>query len=334
MKEAFWFALLFAIGVELLGDGCTNIASRIAVLAASRLPRKHRRRWHEEWLADLQTRPRLLRPLFALDLFRASFLIRREYIVIAFAKRGWKPQFTTSPDLLAKRAFNICFALIALVSFAPALLVSTALIRLTTGGPAVVGEFCFDAKGRRFELYRFNIYDRQGTPTRVGRFLYRTRYDRLPGLFNVLNGSLSLVGVRPFTLATDNVRLQLLRTRSAATRPGLIVNGDSLDGIGEDLDYVQRWSILLDLRLLLTGMRRLLSGRGRPPPPIAGKTKRPLPVIGRSSRRIATACLESGTICASPIFMRSAGILHSGSGHSNENSDHSAARSSPGRTKT
>src|SRR5215469_12115534 len=132
MKEAFWFALVFAVVVELLGDGCTNVASKIAVLAASRLPRRHRRRWQEEWLADLKTRPRLLRPLFALDLLRASFLIRREYIIIAFAKRGWKPQFMASGDLLVKRVFDISFALAALLCLAPALLVATAMIRLTS----------------------------------------------------------------------------------------------------------------------------------------------------------------------------------------------------------
>lgn len=263
MKEAFLFAFVWYVIMEVYADISTKLITWIVVRAASYLPRKHRSRWQEEWLGDLQTRHRLLRLFFALGLFKASLLIRREYITIASARRGWRPQFMSPADRVAKRAFDIFFALPTLVYLTPLLLMVAAVIRLVCRGPALSAELCRDTKGQPFSLYRFNIpMGHDGMPTRVGRLLHRTRLDLLPRLFNVLNGTLSIVGVRPTTLAEGGVRLQLLNTRTAATRPGLIYFGESIDcatcGMARDLDYVQQWSILLDLKLLLRGIHRFL----------------------------------------------------------------------------
>ena len=268
MKD-FIFAFVCCLLVDAYADISTKLASWIALRAASYLPRKHRRRHQDEWLADLQTRHRLLRLFFAFDLFRASFLIRREYVIIAFTRRGWKPQFTASADLLAKRILDVCFALVALWVMTPWMLLVAALVRLTSRGPLLRREMCHDGMGRSFNLYSFRISSlRAAGLTRFQHFLYQARLDLLPRLFNVLNGTLSIVGVRAATLADNSLRLHLRNTRRAAARPGLIVNDELEDcptcGMVRDLDYVQRWSMLLDLKLMVAGTWKLLAGRPAP----------------------------------------------------------------------
>ncbi len=109
--------------------------------------------------------------------------------------------------------------------------------------------------------------------TRLGRFLRRTSLDELPQLFNVLKGEMSLVGPRPLQIR-DCERLEQLDPEGYARRlsvpPGLTgawqVGGRSevdCDGMLRlDLDYIDRWSMGLDIRILCRTVVVVLGGRG------------------------------------------------------------------------
>ena len=109
--------------------------------------------------------------------------------------------------------------------------------------------------------------------TRVGRVLRRTSIDELPQLFNVLLGDMSLVGPRPHALVHDALYSRLVKGYSVrlSVRPGITgwaqVNGCRGETpeiaamerrIERDLEYIQRWSLRLDLRILVMTVKEML----------------------------------------------------------------------------
>ena len=118
-----------AIAAELLGDAGTKFSRWIVGRAVTRLPRRHRERWLQEWLGVLESRPRLLRPLFALDLFRAAFLMRRDYLRIAIARRG-RSIASKRVGQIVQRAYHMGIAALALIFFSPAMVFIALAIRV------------------------------------------------------------------------------------------------------------------------------------------------------------------------------------------------------------
>ena len=105
--------------------------------------------------------------------------------------------------------------------------------------------------------------------TRVGRWLRRTSLDELPQLLDVISGRMSLVGPRPLVPQEDALITGSHRGR-LSMRPGMTgvwqVNGASTIPIKEmvelDRDYIKRWSIWLDLKLLLRTASHVVHRRG------------------------------------------------------------------------
>jgi exopolysaccharide biosynthesis polyprenyl glycosylphosphotransferase len=197
----------------------------------------------------------------------------------------------TGPQALLKRATDVLVAAVGLVLISPLLLVIAVAIRLTSPGPAL---FVQDRVGRAGSMYRLvkfrTMYegadeDRQdvlgslaGDPesyrtdpriTPLGRFLRRWSLDELPQLWNVLLGSMSLVGPRPMLLE----ELPLLGTsdhRRHLTKPGMTglwqVAGRKEVAWNErmqmDLRYVENWSPTLDLVILAKTVKAVATGRG------------------------------------------------------------------------
>jgi lipopolysaccharide/colanic/teichoic acid biosynthesis glycosyltransferase len=103
-----------------------------------------------------------------------------------------------------------------------------------------------------------------------GHFLRRTSLDELPQLWNVLIGQMSLVGPRPMSVRDVGLFEEPWLMRRFSVRPGLTclwqIKGRSTIGFAQwitlDLEYIDRWSLLLDLKILLLTIPAVLSCRG------------------------------------------------------------------------
>jgi lipopolysaccharide/colanic/teichoic acid biosynthesis glycosyltransferase len=106
--------------------------------------------------------------------------------------------------------------------------------------------------------------------TKVGGFLRRTSLDELPQLFNVIKGDMSLVGPRPMSLRDVERFSEASLMRRFSVMPGITglwqVSGRSNTNfdtwIRLDLHYIDRWSLGLDLRILLRTIPTVLTGKG------------------------------------------------------------------------
>jgi Undecaprenyl-phosphate glucose phosphotransferase len=182
-------------------------------------------------------------------------------------------------EMIVKRVTDIVVSTMALLLFAPLMLVIAALVKLESPGPVLFRQRRFGFNKKPITIYKFRtmcreaaldlsaMQARRGDPrvTRVGRILRSTSLDELPQLFNVLNGSMSLVGPRPHPTALDERYAALIggyfgRHR---VRPGITgwaqVNGlrgetDTIDKMERrleyDLYYIEHYSLLFDLYIL------------------------------------------------------------------------------------
>ena len=173
--------------------------------------------------------------------------------------------------------------------FAPLLAVAAVAIKLDSSGPIFFKQQRCGFNGRVFSIRKFRtmhvledgpvIIQAEPTDrrvTRVGKFLRRTSFDELPQLLNVLDGSMSLVGPRPHALAHDGQFDRLVRNYAFRRRvkPGLTgwaqVHGSrgptptaaTIERRVEyDLWYIDNWSLLLDLAILMRTPLEVLRGR-------------------------------------------------------------------------
>jgi exopolysaccharide biosynthesis polyprenyl glycosylphosphotransferase len=202
-------------------------------------------------------------------------------------------------QLLVKRVVDLVGAALGLVLVSPLLLLVAAAIKLDSPGPAIFGQERIGSGGRRFRVLKFRTM-RHGAPdtahrelirqlqsgeaplapvyklvnddrvTRVGRWLRRTSLDELPQLFNVVRGEMSLVGPRPPVPyefeGYDHWQFDRLQVKPGMT--GLWqVSGRSRVSFRQmcelDVEYVRRWSLWLDLQILLRTIPVVLFNSGR-----------------------------------------------------------------------
>ena len=182
-----------------------------------------------------------------------------------------------------KRLVDIAGALAGLVLLSPVLLGIALLVRMESRGPALhwskrVGRYNAIFAMPKFRTMRTGapdvathlLADADSWITPLGRFLRRTSLDELPQLWSVLVGHMSLVGPRPALFNQDD----LVALREAAgvhmLRPGLTgwaqINGrDELpipDKVKLDREYLERRSLIFDLRILAGTALTAFSGRG------------------------------------------------------------------------
>lgn len=166
-------------------------------------------------------------------------------------------------------------AVVLFALFSPLILLIMALVRLDTPGPTVVVLRRVGFRCKPFGMYAFRTTygvpesdeDDDGRLTAVGRVLRRFRLDNLPQLLNVLQGTMSLVGPPP--LATDEVEALPAAGRRFSVLPGITglsqVSGIALcqeERLRLDREYVNEWSLWLDVKLLLYTIVVVLRGRG------------------------------------------------------------------------
>ncbi|MGU3662874.1 undecaprenyl-phosphate glucose phosphotransferase [Methylobacterium sp. A49B] len=187
-------------------------------------------------------------------------------------------------DVVVKALFDRCAGLVMLVALSPVMLAIALAVRFTSRGPILFRQKRHGFNNELIEVYKFrSMYVDQcdagaakmvtrGDPrvTPVGRFIRKTSLDELPQLLNVLKGDLSLVGPRPHALqakAANTLYDQVVDGYFARhkVKPGITgwaqVNGwrgetDTSEKlqrrVEHDLYYIENWSVLLDLQILLT----------------------------------------------------------------------------------
>lgn len=200
-------------------------------------------------------------------------------MVAATPATGWHPAARAGRlEGLAKRALDIVLSLALLLPFALLFFGIALAIRLEDGGPVFYRQRRHGRGLTQFGMWKFRsmrVQDGdvfvQATKndsriTRVGAFLRRTSLDEVPQLINVLRGEMSLVGPRPHAVAMDedlrkSVANYDLRYRM---RPGITglaqirglrgetgVSHTMQDRVDADNEYIDRWSLMLDLRILV-----------------------------------------------------------------------------------
>jgi putative colanic acid biosynthesis UDP-glucose lipid carrier transferase len=227
-----------------------------------------------EGLGDTTASIYFVPDLFAFDLIRSQLSHVNGLPVVAICETPF-----CGLNGVIKRISDIVLASLALVLLAPFMAGIAWAIRRTSPGPILFRQRRYGLEGEEFEVYKFRTMlvcedgaeirqaqENDPRVTRVGRFLRRTSLDELPQLFNVLNGTMSLVGPRPHAVAHNEhyrrlVSGYMLRHK---VRPGITgwaqVNGlrgetANVDRMSQrvqfDLDYLRHWSLGLDLMILL-----------------------------------------------------------------------------------
>ncbi len=214
---------------------------------------------------------------------------------------GGKPVIvfkTTSPretELFYKRLMDVTVALAAIICLGPLLILISLAIKLTSPGPILFKQERTGFRGKPFRMWKFrsmrtdaeklrsDLMDRnemggpvfkvQNDPriTPLGRFLRRYSLDELPQFFNVLRGEMSLVGPRPLPVYETQAFEAFRDHRRYSVPPGLTglwqVSGRSSIGdfsewVRLDLEYIDRWSLWLDFKILLRTIPAVIKGSG------------------------------------------------------------------------
>jgi len=196
--------------------------------------------------------------------------------------------------LLVKRIMDLLLSAIGVLVLWPFLLAIALAVKLESAGPVIYASLRAGKKGQKFVCYKFRTmidgadglkdflrqFNERQDPffkivddprvTRLGRFLRKYSLDELPQLWNVLKGDMSLVGPRPHPL-DDCARYRPEDHRRLDVKPGMT-------GLWQvtarrdpsfetcmilDLEYMKRWSLLLDYKILLWTIPAVLSGEGR-----------------------------------------------------------------------
>ena len=181
-----------------------------------------------------------------------------------------------------------------LIFFSPLFFIITLVIKLTSNGPIFFVQERVGLNKRRIPVYKFRtmvpnaekmlaqleglnevsgpVFKIMNDPrvTPVGKFLRRTSIDELPQLLNVLKGEMSLVGPRPLPVRDYEGFNEDWQRRRFSVRPGITclwqVNGRSGVSFDKwmelDIQYLDKWSLWLDLKILAKTIPAVLKGSG------------------------------------------------------------------------
>jgi undecaprenyl-phosphate galactose phosphotransferase/putative colanic acid biosynthesis UDP-glucose lipid carrier transferase len=192
-------------------------------------------------------------------------------------------------ERLAKRLLDVAVAVISLVLLAPLLILAAAAIKLESRGPVIFRQRRHGFNGKSFMIYKLRSMkvledgatvvqatEKDPRVTRVGRVLRQTSIDELPQLLNVLQGHMSIVGPRPHALAHDYEYGKMIANYAFRhhVKPG-ITGWAQVQGyrggtprlelmerrIALDLWYIDNWSLVLDINIMLRTSFELIRSR-------------------------------------------------------------------------
>jgi len=211
----------------------------------------------------------------------------------AAVRQGDGQSLLSARQRATKRAMDVVGASIGLIVFAPFMPIIALAIKLDSKGPIFYGQERVGEEGKVFRMYKFrsmvdgaeeivnSLVDMEKLPspafkirhdprvTRVGRILRRTSLDEIPQFWNVLRGEMSLVGPRPEEVRVVHLYSDWHRRR-LAVKPGM-TGPMQVDGRGDlpldervrlEIDYIEDYSLLKDVEMLLKTVPAVLLGRG------------------------------------------------------------------------
>jgi exopolysaccharide biosynthesis polyprenyl glycosylphosphotransferase len=196
--------------------------------------------------------------------------------------------------LFAKRLADVAIAIVGLVVLSPLLLAVSIVIIAIEGPPVIFSQVRVGLNGRYFRIHKFrtmtrdaearysevvSLSDTKGAAfkmrddprvTRLGRMLRRTSIDELPQLLNVIRGDMSIVGPRPAP-PREVAGYDIWHRRRLSMKPGITglwqvesrFDEEFDQRVTLDLDYIDRWSLWLDIKIMLRTIPALFAGEGR-----------------------------------------------------------------------
>ncbi len=197
-------------------------------------------------------------------------------------------------DIILKRFFDIVLSIIGIVLSLPIFLIVAPIIKFTDGGSIFFAQKRVGRNGRIFNMYKIrSMYmdaeerkaalmsqnEMQGLMfkikddpriTPIGKFIRKTSIDELPQFWNVLKGEMSLIGTRPPTVDEYN-KYEPWHKARLAIKPGITglwqVSGRSdINNFDEvvqlDKEYIKKWSLLLDIKIILKTFAVVLGKKG------------------------------------------------------------------------
>ena len=189
----------------------------------------------------------------------------------------------TPAERVAKRTMDIVLSALALLILSPVMLLVAAAIKLEDGGPVFYRQKRMTRNGQEFDILKFRSMvvdaekyagavlatDNDPRITRVGRIIRPFRIDELPQLLNILKGDMSIVGPRPERKAIANEYCKeipefayRLKVRGGLTGYAQIYgkyNTSAYDKLRLDLMYIENYSLMLDIKLIILTLRILFS---------------------------------------------------------------------------
>jgi len=197
-------------------------------------------------------------------------------------------------SLLVKRFIDLTGSLLMLIALAPMLLIVAILIKVASPGPVFFGQKRVGLSKRQFVMYKFRtmvpnaellqsellhlnemtgpVFKITNDPrvTRIGRFLRKSSIDELPQLFNVLIGDMSLVGPRAMSVRDYQFFSEDWQRRRFSVKPGITclwqIHGRNSVPFEKwmelDMQYIDKWSLWLDLKILARTVPAVLRGTG------------------------------------------------------------------------
>lgn len=211
------------------------------------------------------------------------------YYVVRYAPEAFDPYMMT-----AKRIMDICGSVIGLCVTAVVTVFLAPVLLIESPGPLFFSQIRIGKNGRKFKMYKFRsmyadaeqrkkelmeknemnglMFKMKDDPrvTKVGKFIRKTSIDELPQFWNILKGDMSLVGTRPPTL-DEFEKYEARHKRRLSIVPGLTglwqASGrsditDFEDVVNLDLEYIDNWSIWLDIKIILKTVGVVFKGKG------------------------------------------------------------------------
>lgn len=214
------------------------------------------------------------------DLFKHKILQNTNSVVEGIPMVSLNESYLSSRSLIMKRLLDVCVGFAAVILLSPIMAAVAVIIKCTSSGPVLYRQLRMGLDGQVFSMRKFRTMpvnaeadtgevwatDHDSRPTKFGALLRKSSLDELPQLFNVIMGHMSLVGPRPERpVFVEEFRKKypgyVLRHKMKAGITGWAqVNGwrgnTSIEKrVEHDLYYIDNWSILFDLRILLLTLR-------------------------------------------------------------------------------